>query len=586
VKPSPFINSVDEYICAGYQSLAINTSELQRVESELFTLPAVYPYEAVLTWDCVTGLQVKAVNPEATAKKRSLKGKVLDIGINQPANVAPSRIASTSALAALKFSLDPDDFPFMNCVIIWRNLHAALAADIAVAQFWQTSVSDRAFNTLMQDTSGKTDPPETIVRRRLPIIIGTATNYSAAIQPTITHIEFELPDLAYMCSLFGEMDAPVRVQSTAALPDADSPEVIATTEAATRLLLGLSAVEASDALALCAVHHGNLCHPEILDTIEHEKVKILETSTALQYVERRKIGTEADVGGFADYITWVRKRRVCYTDAGVAAKLDLPRGALIIGVPGTAKSLVAKITARVLNLPLVRMDVGAIFGSLVGQSEQRMTDTIRTVEAMHGAVVLLDEVDKLWGGANEASGDSGVTRRVFGKFLTWMAEKQDGSFVIMTANRTDGLPPELLRKGRLDEIWYTDIPEIKERKQILGIHLRLRGLDIESVLPTDADTDSVLEALNGFVGAEIESAVVEARLHAFGVHGKAPVAADLIRAALDIRPLTVLDGANIQAIRDFCVTRARPVMPPIVSEVSKPLVGKRSVTARSAKNSN
>lgn len=587
---SPFVNTVDEYICAGYQSLAINTTEIRRVEEELFTLPHVCQYEAVLTWDCVEGLKVRAVSDECSPKQKSLLGQTLDVPNKQPAApgaAAPSRIPTTNAAVALKFSLTANEFPFQNCVIIFRNLHVPLRADFETAQLWQTAVSERQFNTELQDTTSRQDPPAIIVRRRLPIIIGTATEFSAAIRPHITNVEFELPDLNFMRNMFMEMDESVREQAASAgavIPATDNPDVVTIVESATRLLLGLSSVEASDALALCAVRHGNLWQPEILDTIEHQKVEILQASTSLQYIQRRKIGTEDDIGGFSEYSAWIKKRRHCYTEQGMRAGLDAPRGVVLIGVPGTAKSLCGKISSRILNLPMVKMDVGAIFGSLVGQSEQRMADTIKTIEAMCGCVVLIDEADKLWGGADQASGDSGVTRRVFGKFLTWMAEKTDGSFVIMTVNRTNGLPPEFLRRGRFDEIWYTDIPEITEREQILRIHLRLRGLDLASVLPNQKDLNDVLESMQGFVGAEIEHVVKEARLEAYAVGKTVPSAAEFIKCAGEVIPLTKLDGDNIKAIQDFCQERARPVQSRLQDQAAKPIVGKRSVQSRKAQN--
>jgi len=583
VKLSPFMNTVDEYVCAGYQSLSINTTELHRVEEELYMLPDLCQYEAVLTWDCVDGIRVRSVCKTAPLKMRELLNKTLDVPTKGAGTNNPQRVPTTNPLTALKYVLDPTEFPFNNCLIVFRNLHAPLAQDLAVAQLWQTAVSERHFNMEIDDPRARNndDIPTAVVRRRIPIVIGTATQFSASIRPTITPVEFSLPKLKYMRQIFDDLDDAVREQSPVALPDKNSPECVALTESATRLLLGLSSTEASDALALCAVRHGNLCDPVILDTIEHQKVEILKGATSLEYVKRSAIGTEADIGGFQDFVPWIKERRVCYTQAGLDKELDAPKGVVIIGVPGTAKSLVAKISSRVLNLPMVKMDVGAIFGSLVGQSEQRMADTIRTIEAMCGAVVLIDEADKLWGGAADASGDSGVTRRVFGKFLSWMADKKDGSFVIMTVNRTKGLPPEFLRRGRFDEIWYTDIPNVTEREQILGIHMRLRKLDMATILANDKDKDDVLDAMTDFVGAEIEAVVVQARLTAFAAHGGDPTAADLMKAATTIIPLMKLDGENIQQIRDFCKDSARPVQPRLVEAAPAALTGgKRAVSSR------
>lgn len=586
---TPFMQSVDDYIRAGYQSLTVNTTELRRVEEELFQMAEIegLDYDAVLTWDCVDGFKVRAINKNlCTPKQQQMLGQQLKVTVKLPAGATgPSEMVTNNPLTALKYSLTGlHDFPFQNCLIIYRNLHVPLAADINVAQFWQTSVNERQFNTELTDPTGR-DKTKTVIRRRMPIIIGTATNFSNSIRPTVTTVEYSLPGPNYMRRLFEGLDNTVRMQAdpdAEPLPPRDDPEVVKVTEAAIRLLLGLSAVEASDAVALCAVRHENLCYPEILDTIEHQKVEILQSATSLQYVHRSKIGNENDIGGFQAYKAWIKLRGHCYSRAGQAKGLDAPRGVVMIGVPGTAKSVSAKITARILDLPLIKLDVGAIFGSLVGQSEQRMADTIRTIEAMRGAVVLIDEADKLWGGADQASGDSGVTRRVFGKFLSWMAEKQDGSFVIMTINRTNGLPPEFLRRGRFDEIWYTDMPEVGEREQILRIHMRLRGLDMDQLL-TQKDLDEVLEITDKFVGAEIEEVVKEARLAAFADGARDPNKQDLINAANTIVPLSKLDPEGIAAIQTFCDGRARPVQPKLQEESQKPIIGQRSMQTKRAK---
>jgi hypothetical protein len=591
---SPFLERVDRHICAGYQSLVVNTAEIRRVEDELVSLPACADYEAVLTWDCVDGMRVRAVNKKCSKKMQDMLGKTLTLSaqVNDGGSMRTVTTPLNSALGALKYVLNRDDFPFNNCVVIFRNLHIPLGTDVNVAQIWQTAVSARQFNTTdlvpIEHVGSRKAPAEPETERRarcrVPIIIGTGVRFSEAIQPTVTKLEYELPDLSRMRAQFQEIDNLARAQSAELaieLPAADSPECTALAEAAARLLLGLSAVEASDALSLCAVAHGSLCEPAILDTIEHQKAEILSNTASLKYVKRSKLGSEHDIGGFDDYIPWVKMRRHCYTKAGMEEGLDLPKGLVLLGPPGTGKSLVARITARILSLPLVVLDVGAIFGSLVGQSEERMASALRTIEAMQGAVVLVDEADKLWGGANDASGDSGVTRRVFGKFLSWLADKTDGSFVIMTMNRTAGLPPEFLRRGRFDEIFYTDLPELKEREAILRIHLQRRGLAPDTVLPTQTDWDEALDVLKNFVGAEIESAVVQARLVAWDrEEGRHPTKDDLIAAASKLVPLMQLDGENIEAIRAFCKEKARPVCKPQQSTPAQPIVGQRAINAR------
>lgn len=552
----------------------------------LVTCTEFESYEAVLTWDCVDGLRVRAVRASCTKAQKDLLNQHIPGTGGAPL---------TKAGAALARILDHKEFPFTECVVIMRNLHVALTAELEVAQRWQTAVNDRRFQMQFEEvtevlstTRATSVERHTVSRRVVPIIIGTELKIPSPLRPTVTMLEYELPGLAYMRTLYFDIERQMRAQATpeelAVMPDVESQEMVTLSENATRLLLGLTAVEASDALALCAVEHKALCSPGILDTIEHQKAAILGSTATLKYVKRKDLGDKQQVGGFDNYMQWLEQMKPAYSQAGAEAGLDAPKGVVLMGVPGTAKSMVGRVTARELGLPLVVLDVGAIFGSLVGQSEERMSNALKTIEAMRGAVVLVDEADKLWGGANEASGDSGVTRRVFGKFLSWLADKTDGSFVIMTINRVRGLPPEFLRKGRFDEIFYTDIPDEDTREHILRIHMQKRGLDPAVVLPTQDDWDEVLSRTQHFVGAEIEDVVKAARRLAWAEEpGKLPNVTHFMLAAKATVPLYKLDEESIAEIRSFCKDRARPVCTAALAEEPQPVVGRRSVQARRSK---
>jgi len=222
-------------------------------------------------------------------------------------------------------------------------------------------------------------------------------------------------------------------------------------------------------------------------------------------------------------------------------------------VQGCGKSLTAKAVAAQWSLPLLRLDVGRIFSGLVGSSEENLRKAIRVAESVAPAVLWIDEIEKgLSGIGSSGSTDSGVTARVFGGLLTWLQEKTAPVFVIATANRIEALPPELLRKGRFDEIFFVDLPSPEERLEILDIHLRKRHRD-----PARFDLATLVKAAESFSGAELEQAVVEGLYHAFA-EGKDLEQAHLLKALAETMPLAVTMKEDIARLRDWARTRTRP----------------------------
>src|SRR5206468_126389 len=219
----------------------------------------------------------------------------------------------------------------------------------------------------------------------------------------------------------------------------------------------------------------------------------------------------ASVGGLSVLKDWLNKRAVAFTSEARAFGLPAPKGILLLGVQGCGKSLCAKAVSRLWQLPLLRFDMGRMFGSLVGSSEENVRRAIAVAESIAPAVLWVDEIDKAFVGS-QSSGvtDGGTTARVFGTFLTWLSEKSAPVFVVATANDVSQLPPELLRKGRLDEIFYVDLPSALERTEIFRIHLAKRGRE-----PANFDLDALVESSPEFSGAEIEEAIISALYDAF-----------------------------------------------------------------------
>jgi len=220
--------------------------------------------------------------------------------------------------------------------------------------------------------------------------------------------------------------------------------------------------------------------------------------------------------------------------------LPAPKGIALVGIPGTGKSLTAKMIGGLWHMPLLRLDVGALFGSLVGESEERARRALRLAETIAPCVVWIDEMEKaLAHGGN----DSGTSTRVFGTILTWMQEKTAPCFVVATANDISRLPPELLRKGRFDEIFFLDLPTLEERREIMAVHLRKRRR-----LPRDYDLDQLAAASEGYVGAEIEQAIVEAMTVAF-YEEREPTTDDIVEALGRTVPMLVSQRETVGALR-------------------------------------
>jgi SpoVK/Ycf46/Vps4 family AAA+-type ATPase len=225
---------------------------------------------------------------------------------------------------------------------------------------------------------------------------------------------------------------------------------------------------------------------------------------------------------------------------------------LLIGIPGTGKSLTAKCVGSMWQMPLLRLDVGKIFGGLVGSSEENIRKVVKTAEAIAPAVLWLDELEKGFSGTGSSNmSDGGTTSRVFGTFITWLQEKSSPVFVIATANNVQQLPPELLRKGRFDEIFFCDLPQKEERKQIFGIHLSKKKRD-----KANFDLDRLADASVDFSGAEIETAVIAALYDAFDA-GREIDTDGIMQAVTEIVPLSVTMREVIEGMREWARTRAR-----------------------------
>jgi len=250
---------------------------------------------------------------------------------------------------------------------------------------------------------------------------------------------------------------------------------------------------------------------------------------------------------------WMGQRTSSFNEEAKRYGLPEPKGILLLGVQGCGKSLIAKSIASLWKLPLLRLDVGKIFAGIVGSSEENMRKAIRVAESVAPCILWIDELEKGFSGTQSSGqSDGGTTSRVFGTFLTWMQDKKAATFVVATSNDVTALPPELLRKGRFDEIFFIDLPSAEERMAIFNIHLRKRKRN-----PDDFDLARLAAATPGFSGAEIEACVVDALYDAFDDDGKELTTDSIVQAAHHTVPLSMTMRERIEDLREWANTRAR-----------------------------
>ena len=284
-------------------------------------------------------------------------------------------------------------------------------------------------------------------------------------------------------------------------------------------------------------------------SILKSKTEIVKQSEVLELLEPLPM---SEVGGLENYKEWVRLVADCLTPEAQEAGVDKAKGAVVVGPPGTGKTLLGKTTGTVLNRPLVRVDISKCFAGIVGQSEGKARSAIKQLEAMAPVVALIDEVDKALGGAHKGGGDSGVSQRVLGIFLTAMQESKADIFWILTANRVNNLPSEMLRKGRMDEVFAVLPPNRVEREAVFKIHLKKRKVDPSKVSGLDAAVD----ASKGYVSAEIEAAVKEAKKLSFQT--SKPITGDMLCHQLRImKPISEAFPEDFAAMEQWAKNNAR-----------------------------
>ena len=376
------------------------------------------------------------------------------------------------------------------------------------------------------------------------ILISPILEIPTELDKEITVLNFPLPTREDLAMLLERILDEVREMKNLQI-ELDDPGRERLLQAA----LGLTLGEAENVFAKILVKDQRLSGNDVNEVLA-EKQQIIRKSGLLEYY-----ATDEDfnqVGGLGVLKEWLWKRAAAFTDEARAFGLPAPKGILMLGVQGCGKSLCAKAVASLWQLPLLRFDMGKMFNSLIGSSEENVRKAIAVAESVAPAILWIDEIDKAFAGSQTSgASDGGTTARVLGTFLTWLSEKSAPVFVVATANDISQLPPELLRKGRLDEIFFVSLPSREERAEIFGIHLAKRGRD-----PGNFALELLSEASENFSGAEVEEAIISALYDAF--YAKREVTTDDILDAIgQTVPLARTMDEQIDRLRTWAEGRAR-----------------------------
>lgn len=500
---SDVIDEIEVLIRARYPVIYVVTWEETRLEDEIAQIAAKRE-KKVFTWSTCRGIVPHGVS---TQSRQSIDEKTRD-----PMN----------ALNQVVEAIDP-------AVYIFKDFHPYFN-DPAVAR------KVREVGLYLKNSY------------KTLILVSPTLRLPMELEKEVCVVDFDLPGREEIGELLDNTIA--QMNTSANLKISLDP---AAKESIVHAALGLTINEAENVFAKTLVKTGGLSEKDV-PIILSEKEQIIRKSGMLEYY--RATEQFDTVGGMTQLKDWLRKRSSAFTDEARKFGLPAPKGVLLIGVQGCGKSLCAKALASQWRVPLLRLDLGRVFSSLVGSSEENVRGAIRVAESVAPAILWVDEIEKAFAGTQSSSfSDAGTTSRVFGTFITWLQEKTSPVFVMATANNISQLPPELLRKGRFDDIFFVDLPDRAERADIFKIHIAKRGRNPESF-----DLKKLAEASDGFSGAEIEEAVVAALFDVFDK--KQDLSTDAILTSINSTvPLSKTMKEEIDRLKEWARDRARPASP-------------------------
>lgn len=378
-------------------------------------------------------------------------------------------------------------------------------------------------------------------KRSTLVLTGDSVSLSSDLLHFAVHYDLKLPGEGELRQMLRELLRSLRKQQpyTLVLSPDDLDRLV-------NALRGLTVKEARRMVAYCVLEDARLDGGDI-ETILERKGKAIREQGLLEYYPAE--ANNYELGGFGSLRSWLARARVGFSREARGLNLDPPKGILLVGVQGCGKSLAAKHVARDWGLPLLRLEMSRMYDKFIGESEKNFRRAIQQAESMSPVVLWIDEIEKGLSAPKSSDADGGLSARLMGTFLTWLQEKNSDVFVVATANNVSVLPAELLRKGRFDEVFFVDLPNLEERKAILQIHLRLRQQE-----PSRFDLDRLAEKLDGFSGAEIEQVIVSALYQS--LHGKTALRTETIEMeSSSTIPLSVSRREEVSALREWARNR-------------------------------
>jgi ATP-dependent 26S proteasome regulatory subunit len=501
------MSKLKTYLRSGYAALFAVTHEEERISTEVTRIASEIGFK-VFTWTPTLGI----MTPTGTVIEK----------FGNPPNEKPTTdpavaLRAYMATIAKKDELHGHVVPNKS-VLLMKDFHLYLAKrDPVLTRLVKDSIS------IGRQTA------------RSLMVMGCQLQLPPELEKEFTVVEFPLPTRTELLEIATE------------LSKAKAVKLNGDAEAVLDAGVGLTTCEFADAAAASLTEHNEIVPAYVADL----KAQTIKKGGILEIVKPGV--TFANLGGLDELKGWIGKRKHAFGKKAEAYGLPTPKGVILFGVMGAGKSFATRAIAAELNCPLVRLDTGRLFGGLVGQSESNVRGVINQVEAFGRCVLQIDEIDKGFAGmVGGHDGDSGTTRRVIGTFLTWMAEKKSPVFIVATANDLTKLPPELLRKGRWDEMFFIDLPTQSERVEIWNVQIKMKNRT-----PSDFDVDELAVATKEWTGAEIEALFNEGLFAAFD-EGKEPNTELLVHLSTKTVPLSKTMGEQLDGLRRWADGKCRP----------------------------
>jgi len=403
-----------------------------------------------------------------------------------------------------------------------------------------THLSDPAVTRLLRDVCARFRQSTSTL-----VLLGPQPELPSKLRHEAVRVDVQLPGERELDRLLNETLRTLAERETfEAQLDAESRDALLSS------LQGLTVNQARQAVVRAILEDGRL-DPSDVRRVQQHKADLLCDGGLLEFHAPDE--EPGELGGFDNLTAWLERARLGFSERARSLNLQAPRGILLTGVQGCGKSLAAKVIARSWKQPLLKLDAGRLFDKYIGESEKNFRKATALAETMAPCVLWIDEMEKAFATGNDASTDGGTSQRMLGSFLTWLQEKEDGVFLVATANEIDRLPPELLRKGRFDEIFFVDLPSSAERAGIFAIHLRRRNQD-----PDAFDLETLARITERFSGAEIEQAIIAGLYRA--LERNLPLNTDLLREEIGLTvPLAISRREDLERLRSFARERFVPV---------------------------